>query len=236
MKNFSIAYILIPIGMAVFAYLASNNFVVAGIVLLISILYFILFFMREFNEYRLSLKRFKLCYQFINSFIITLSIKQTLPATLESTASSMDDGFKEEYTAIKHLTNDEKLQYLRKYFHFHVYELFLNIVTLYEERGGNVLDMSSHLLEELRNQNEYIIKCESMATKKWVEFAILWFLSLAILVLMRFALSELFGSISRQIIYLGTIVGIFVFALLSMEILARRSFKLDLKGWEKIDE
>ena len=233
MKQVSFFYIIIPFFLGIIAYLASNNLIVGAIVLLLGIIYFFLLFMKNFNNYRTSVKRFKICYQFINTFIITLSIKLTIPSTLESTALSMDDEFKEEYEGIAHLTDKEKLDYLKNYFHFHLYELFLNVINLYEERGGNILDMSSYLLEESRNQNEYLIRTESMAIRKWVEFAILWFLSLAIMVLLRFALSQLFDKIAKQLIYQGTIVGIFAFALLSVEILARKSFKLDLKGWNK---
>lgn len=233
MKKVSIFYFIIPLFLGIIAYLASNNIIVGGIVLLLGIIYFFLLFMKSFDTYKTSVKRFKACYQFINTFIITLSIKLTIPASLESTALSMDDEFKEEYEGIAHLTDKEKLDYLKGYFQFHIYELFLNVINLYEERGGNILDMSSYLLQESRNQNEYLIRCESMAIRKWVEFAVLWFLSLAIMVLLRFALSQMFDKIAKQLMYQGTIVGIFTFALVSVEILAKKSFKLDLKGWNK---
>ena len=231
MKKPILIYILLPAIFAFIAYLSSSNIIVTGIVFVISTLYFFLIFMREFNNYQIQSKRFKTCYQFINTFIISLSIKLTIPAALESTISSMDDNFKEELKGIQHLPYKDRLAYLKKALPFHIFELFLNVIDLYEERGGNILDMSTYLLEELRNQNEYFIKCESMAIRKMVEFAILWFLSLAILILLRFALSEFFGKVSQQLIYQGSIVAIFVLVLASIEILARKAFRLDLKGW-----
>ena len=236
MKKVSILYFIVPVIMGVLCYLSSNNIFVSLGVLAVSLMYFLVLFMNRFYKYRLNNDRFRSCYNFVNNFIITLSIKLTLSGALESVTSSMNDEFKEDYQGIEHLTDMEKLKYLKKYFPFHVYELFLNIVSLYEERGGNILDMSSYLLEELRNQNEYLIKTSSMAIRKWVEFAILWFLSLAILVLLRFALSQFFMKISTQLFYQISLSAIFLFVLVSIEILARKAFSINMKGWTSKDE
>lgn len=231
MKKFSLLYIAIPILFGVTGFLSSNNFIVASIILTVSVLYFLLLFMKRHQMYKVSVSRFKACYSFINSYIISLSIKLTLPSALESTLLSMDEESKSEFEGIDHLNDLEKLDYLKKYYHFHIYELFLNIISIYEERGGNILDISSYLLNESRNQNEYLIRVESMGRRKWVEFSILWFLSLTIMVILRFALSQFFELISKQMVYHITIIGVFLLALASIEILARKSFNLELKGW-----
>ena len=232
MKKMFLLYISMSILFGSISYLSSNNYIIGGIVFLISILYFFLFFMKRFNVYRLSTSRFKSCYQFINSFIISLSIKLTIPAALESTSLTISDELKEEMEGINHLSDVERLNYIKKYFHFHIYELFLNVISLYEDRGGNILDMSTYLINESQNQHEYLIKCESLSTKKWVEFAILWFLSLAIMVILRFALSQFFGLIAKQLIFKITIVAVFMLVLISIEILARKSFDIEVKGWD----
>lgn len=227
-----IAYISVSFLFGIIAYLSSNNYIIGGIVLITSILYFFLFFMKRFNNYVLSTSRFKSCYNFINSFIISLSIKLTIPGAFESTLLTIDDELKEEIDGISHMSDLEKLEYLKKYYHFHIYELFLNVVNLYENRGGNILDMAQHLINESQNQNSYIIKCESMAIRKWVEFAILWFLSLAILVILRFALSQFFDLISKQLVFIISIGAVFLLVLVSIEILARKAFDIEVKGWD----
>ena len=188
--------------------------------------------MRRFKNYQLSTSRFKSCYNFINSFIISLSIKSTIPGAFESTLLTIDDEIKEEIEGISHMNDLEKLNYLKSYYHFHIYELFLNVITLYEDRGGNILDMSQHLISETQNQNEYIIKCESLSLRKWVEFTILWFLSLAILVILRFALNQFFDLIAKQLLFKVSIGVIFLLVLASIEVLARKSFSIDVKGWD----
>ena len=231
MRNAMLFYIIVPLFFGAISYIASENFIVMGVTLTISLVYFLLFFMKRHQKYKISVSRFKSCYTFINSFIISLSIKLTIPAALESTLISIDSEAKGEFEGIGHLSDNEKLDYLKKYYHFHTYELFLNIVSIYDERGGNILDLSTYLLNESRNQHEYLIRCESMGVKKWIELSVLWFLSLAIMVILRFALSQFFSLISKQLVYHISIVGVFVLALVSIEVLARKSFSLELKGW-----
>ena len=236
MKKISIFYFIIPIAFGIIAYLSSDNLIIAISIIFVSLLYFFLLFMNRYFKYKETLKRFKSCYNFINSFIISLSIKLTVPPALESVAANMDNDFKQEYEGLEHITDLEKLDYLKKYYNFHVYDLFLNVVKLFEERGGNILDMSSHLLNETRKQSDYLINCELMNRRKWIEFGILWFLSLAIMVLLRFALSQFFSLISQQIFYKITIAGVFVFVLFSIEILSKKSFSLNTKGWDNKNE
>lgn len=225
-------FIIVSLVFGVVSYLSSSNYIIGGIVSLVSLIYFFLFFMRRFKNYQLSTKRFKSCYNFINSFIISLSIKSTIPGAFESTLLTVDEELKEEIEGISHMNDLEKLNYLKGYYHFHIYELFLNVITLYEDRGGNILDMAQHLISETQNQNEYIIKCESLSFKKWVEFTILWFLSLAILVILRFALNQFFDLIAKQLLFKVSIGVIFLLVLVSIEVLTRKSFNIEVKGWD----
>ena len=231
MKKTPFVYIMISLLFGLVAYLASNNFVIGGIVVVLSITYFFLFFMKRFNNYIVLTKRFKSCYQFINSFIISLSIKSTIPGAFESTVLSIENDLKDEIEGINHLSDMEKLNYLKQYYRFHIYELFINVISLYEDRGGNILDMSSFLISESQSQHEYLIKCESISLRKWVEFIILWFLSLAIMIILRFALSQFFDLVSSQLLYKITIVAIFVLVLVSTDILSRKAFDLEVRGW-----
>ena len=232
MSKYCFIFITASLFFGIIAYLSSSNYIIGGTVSLVSILYFFLFFFKRFKNYVVSTKRFKSCYNFINSFIISLSIKLTIPGALESTLLTIDEELKERMDGITHMSDIEKLEYLKNYYHFHIYELFLNVINLYENRGGNILDMAQHLINESQNQNQYIIKSESLALRKWVEFAILWFLSLSILVILRFALNQFFELISKQLIFKISIGAIFLLVLVSIEILMRKSFDIEVKGWD----
>ncbi len=232
MKSYFAIYIGVALLFGGVGYLCSNSFIVLGVVTLVTLLYFFLFFHKRMVNYFDRTKRFSSCYQFINNFIVSLSVKLSVSGALETVVNSMDQGFLEEYAGIQHLNDDEKLQYLKKYYHFHIYELFLNVVTLFQERGGNVLDMSAYLLEESRNQEEYTIQTKSMAKKKIVEFISLWFFALLILVMIRFALSDFFSIIASQLMYQMMVIVIFLFIIFSIEMLSRKAFSIEIRGWE----
>lgn len=233
MKLNVLIYIVISIVLSLVSYLASGSIFVFIIVFVTSLLYFFLLFYRRFNSYQKKIKRFQSCYQFINNFIISLSVRSTITGALESVKNMMDKGFNEELEGINHLDDEEKLNYLKKYYDFHIYQLFLNVIQIFQERGGNLLSLSSHLLDESRNQIEYVNQCERMGKRKGFEFAILWFFTLLILVLVRFALSSFFSALSSQLSFQIMVVVVFLFILFSIEMLAHRAFTIDIKGWEQ---
>ena len=178
-------------------------------------------------------ERFQSCYAFITNFIISLSVKLTIGGAYESVYNSMRDVLESETKGLEFMSDLEKLDYLKKYYSFDIYNLFLNNVILYDEKGGKILEISSHLLEEVKNQNEYVLSCASLSKKKFMEIATLWLISLAVLVAIRFALSSYFTAISSNYIYQLMVLALFAFVLFSIELLSRRCFSLNLKGWKK---
>ena len=64
-------------------------------------------------------------------------------------------------------------------FTFDIYKLFLNIIALYEEQGGNILQMAALLTEKSRYQEQYLNNTVGVAKRKIIEFSTLWLFSLA---------------------------------------------------------
>lgn len=213
------------------SFIASNNFIVGIICFVLPLLYFLLFVRRKIALYQTKVNRFKECYHFINNYIVSLSIKNSVSSSFDSTIESMPDSFKDNIENIETFSYKEKIEHMSSYFRFHVYSLFIDLINLYEEQGGNILEMSRYLLEEVRLIDEYIFACESITRKKMVEFTILWFLTIVIMVVMRFALSQFFTTISKQIFYPIGIGAIVLFALLSIHIAIMKMCKLKIKGW-----
>ena len=228
--RFKVEYLVLPILFSLIAYLASNSFIVTGIVLILSLIYFFLVYDRRLYKYIEQHNRFDSCYNFINNFLITIDSKQTLVLTLESVISIMDDGLKEEYQGIIHLEEFERLEYLRKYYPFYVYDLFINVVKLYTDRGGNILDMSKFLLTELRNEQDYNHEYYSLGKRKIFDFSILWFFSLIVLVVLRFALSQYYSMIANQLFYKIMVVFLFIFILISIEVINIKTHHFEKRG------
>ncbi len=223
--------IIISVILGVTSFVASNNFIIAIAVLVISILYFVFIARPLINKYETKIKRFDECYHFINTFIVSLSIKGSVTSSYESSIQVMPESFISSIENIETFSQQDKLDHINKYFRFHVFSLFVDLINIYEEQGGNILEMSHYLLEETRLIEEYITTSKNITKKKMVEFSILWILTLGIMVFMRFALSQFFNVIAKQIFYPIGILFICLFCLLSIHVALCKMTKLKIRGW-----
>ena len=224
--------IIISMMLGVSGYLASGNLIVGIASLIIPLLYFIFLARPMIIKYQTKISRFRECYHFINSFIVSLSIKNSVSSALETTIDAMPEKNLVLDENVDMFSVKEKIQHFSNYFRFHVYSLFIDLINLYEEQGGNILDMSHYLLDETRQVEDYIFRCQNIARKRIVEFAILWLLTLTIMVVMRFSLSQFFKDISKQIFFSLGIGAIVLFALVSIHIAIVKMCNLKIKGWD----
>ena len=230
MKKDLVLPIVLPILFGILSYMASNSFIVMGVVFLTSLLYMFFVFYRRRTKYTIKYERFISCYQFIDNFIISLSVRQSIAGALENITSSMDKRFLLELNGLEHLSEKEKLTYLKKFYPFHIYELFLNIISIFEEQGGNIFELSSMLMIEARQEEEILHKYHSMSSKKLMEFFTLWAFSLLILIVMRFALYDMYLQMSSSVLFQVMIGVLFLFILLSIEFVSRKVFAIPIKG------
>lgn len=225
--------IIVSLVFAGITFIASQNvFSTIGIFLIFT-LFFVLIARRLVNNSQQKIRRYHECYQFINSFIISLNVKGSLSSAMESAYNTADSGTREIVDSIKELSEEEKLSYLIKYFKFDLYRLFVDTVSLWSEQGGDIIKMSHHLIEQVRLKEEYLLSCQSINKSKSVEFVILWGIALIILGALRFALSQFFLRISQTVFYQIAIVLIMLFALVSIYILLKRVTNLTLEGWKE---
>lgn len=224
--------IIISLILGIASFVASNNWIISVVILVIGTLYFILLANPMVKKYKTKKERFSECYHFVNTFIVSLSIKGTITGAYESAISSMPDDFITNIENIETFSNKEKLEHLHKYFRFHVFSLFLDLVNIYEEQGGDILEMSNHLLDETRCIEEYVTNSSSISKKKLMEFGVLWFLTIGIMVFLRFSLSQFFKTLTKQLFYPIGILGVSLFCLLTIHIAIYRMCKLQIKGWD----
>ena len=231
--NLVLVGIVVSLVFAGVTFIASQNIFSAIGVLIIFTLFFVLIARRLVNNSQQKIHRYHECYQFINSFIISLNVKGSLNSALQSSYDTADSGTREIIDSIKELTDEEKLAYLVKYFKFDLYRLFVDTVSLWNEQGGDIIKMSHHLIEQVRLKEEYLLACESINKSKSLEFVILWSIALMILAALRFALSQFFIRISQTIFYQVAVVVTMLFALVSIYILIKRITNLNLEGWKE---
>ena len=230
--NFLLIGFIVSLAFAGLIYIASENIFVSLSIFLFTLVFFIFLVRRQVNKYREKTRRYHQCYQFINTYLISLSIKGSMTAARESSYGTADKDTQEVIDSIKDLDEEEKLSYLCKYFKFDLYHLFLDTVSLWNEQGGDILAMSQYLVNQVRLKEEYLLYCESIHRHRVIEFTVLWGITLTILASLRFALSQFYTKISHAIFYQIAVVVLFLFIILSIYIMVKRITNITLKGWK----
>ena len=227
-------FVSISLTIAVVIYISTENIFISIGVLAVFLVFSFCFYIPRLANFDKACKRFHECYHFINNFIISLSIKKAISSALENTVLSMNEEFVAMFNSIETSVDMERIKYLSgKYFPFHVYRLFIQVIELYEEQGGDILESSKYLLDQCRYNEEYVSTCNSLAATKYINFAVLWAISLSILVLLRFTLTDFYGYIKSQVFFIASLGVLSLFIALSIYILILRATSLDLKGYNK---
>ena len=230
--NFVVVGIVTSIVLTGVNYIASQNLLTSLFIFLITNAFFVLIVKRQMHKNQLKTHRYHQCFQFINTFIISLNVKGSMNAALQSSYETTDEDTKEIIDSIKELNEEEKLSYLIKYFKFDIYRLFVDTIKLWNEEGGDILKMSEYLINQARLKEQYLLNCETIHKQKTIEFIVLWSISLAILGILRFALSQFFSKISASLFYQISVAAIILFALFSIYILVMRVSNFELEGWK----
>ena len=231
MSKYITAFLIIALFAGGVAYLSTDNlFLTLGVTVTYFSVFFFLFAPMLINSEK-AVKRFHECYHFINNFVISLSIKKTIGLASESVVLSMNQEFQDMYQTLQDMNEEDKLKYLSgTYFPFHLYKLFLQVVDLYQEQGGDILKMSKYLLSDLRTSEEYVTKVSHMGLRKYVEIGTLWIICFGILVFMRFTLKDFYSKLKSQILFITAVALLFAFALFSIYILILRNTNIKMKG------
>ena len=223
---------LVSIVFAGLLFIASENFISSLVIFICSIGFFVFIVRRQVDKYREKTRRYHQCFQFINTYLVSLSIKGSLAYARESSYNVADKKTKEVMDSIKDLDEQEQLSYLCKYFKFDLYHLFIDTVSLWNEQGGDILKMSQHLVNKVRLKEEYLLACESMHKARITEFTILWSITLIILASLRFALSQFYAKVVQTLFYQVSTIAIFLFVFVSIFVLVKRITNVTLEGWK----
>ena len=231
-KKYLPIFIAISLAIGIVTFIVLENVFISIGITLFYLIISILLLVPQLKKYDIKINKYHECYHFINNFIISLSIKKSIALALETTVNSMPTEFVDQYNSLENMSDNEKLNYLASYFNFYDYHLFLQVVFLYEEQGGDIIAMSKYLSNETRNNEEYISKCETLTKRKYFEIGVLWMLSIAILVFLRFALKDFYLKIKTQLLFIISVVVIELFIIFSIYLLVRKGTLLAIKGYQ----
>ena len=209
--------LVIAIAIGGVCYLASGQLMMTGIV---GLAYFLLLLLFAFPKVRVMQRKRRVrkeCYRFMNSFVTTCSVTSSLSKAYEVSCEGTEGEEKEVMEACSCNDIEGRLHELSSYFESQLYEVFLSLVTIYEERGGDILTLASSLLEEATRIEEEAESRTKISRGKMFQYMTLWVMSLAIVGFLRFALSSFYDTLmasSTYTICLAVYFGLVLFGLL----------------------
>ena len=223
-KKHVIIFLLFSLTVGVISYVILDNLYIALGVFVFYALFSLVFICPLFKKYNQLINKYKECYRFENSLILALSSKKFLEPALESTVSTMPNEFVEFYNSLGQMSAKEKLEYLSTYFDFSEYQMLLQTLNSWDEKGGDILLVSKYLTSNFKTCDECISQFEQLKKKKYYEIAALWTLCFLMMVFVKYCLKDFYSQIKTKPTFVITYVFICAFALLTMFLLVLTCF------------
>ncbi len=213
----------------IIAYTSSDNLIMAISVFAVFTIYFFFIGAKRIKKWKSDIDRYHFCYNLINTLIISINIKKTISGAFESTEILISENKEIDLDSFKHFDVIQKIEYLEKYFPFKIYKLFIEVIKLYEEQGGDILKMSDNLIKATKREEDYLIAVSEKSKRKLFEISLLWLFTFLILIFVRFGLANFFASVIAKPFFLASIAVFFFFVLVSVEFIFRNVFNSEMK-------
>lgn len=198
MKKIGVFFVIIAFLLGAACYFSTGNILYSGLVVLIMIVDYFLLLYRRFKHHFSLIERVHNSYHFINSFVITLSVKNSLEDAYQNGIRINNARLNDETNALSEMPVIERVRYLKDYFSLSIYLMFLNVLDLYQDQGGNILNIADNLLRECTRTEKSLSDSLSIGNKHLKEFIILWLMSISILLFMRFSLKDFYISMLKN--------------------------------------
>lgn len=229
MKKIDLIYIAISLVISVTSFLATNIIFIPFIIFGVYLLYYFVLVRKRIKSYLSKVETIHACYHFINSFIITLSVKDSLEEAYQNGLRLAPPSLLNETNEIGNMTIAERLNFLRQYFNLAIYKMFLNIVGLYIDQGGNILAISDSLIRECTRVEKDLNESSSISNRHLIEFAVLWLLSFFIMIFLRFALANFYIQMLENVLIIVLICGFYLIFLLAAHLFINQYTSLTIK-------
>lgn len=164
------------------------------------------------------------CSNFINTYIVSLSITNSLEQAFKDSCLHPSKNLEKVIKRCGSLDVFDNLNSIATYFSSNNFDVFLNILKLYNNNGGNILEMSMNLQSELRRKETMASSIKQIALRKVYEFISLWAFCLAILIFCRIGLTSIYKSMQTLAYFNYEIIGFFVFLLISIHLIITKTY------------
>ena len=219
------------------AQLLLSNWIIAGILSAIAVPVAAFLVIRPLSYWKEKSKKQEECFRFVNAFIVSYAVNETIEASYASAAVGLSEEGKEAAESLASRSVYERLEGLSSYFEAPFYRMFLSILRVQQEEGGNFMDKAEPLLSEINQSYDDHLLREKEKGKQLGQWTALWMMSALVVIFVRFALNNNYEQIAASLPYvvIGVIYFLLVFA--GFAIFASRLAEIPLfkKGGQDAD-
>ncbi|MCF0112944.1 MAG: hypothetical protein HUJ60_03105 [Bacilli bacterium] len=179
-----------------------------------------LFFLPLIQRYETRVRKSHECYRFVNAFLICLSSTQSLERAFGTGGENLGEHFESFVSELGGMEPKARTEYLATYFESDLYDMFISVLNLYFDQGGDVLRLSSSLMEELTRVEESSRSLEKESRHNLIQYLGMWGLSLGIMVFLRFGLSSFYNYLRGDLLFTLGIVAFYAVMLVGLVLYA----------------
>lgn len=199
MKKIDLIFPILAVFLGILCYISTNNYIYSAVLVVIVIADYFVLMRKKIIHYFDLIERVHTSYHFINSFIVTLSVKDSLEEAYQNGIRINNSRLNAETKELNEMPVINRIQYVKDYFNLSIYKMFLNVLDMYQDQGGNILNMADNLMRECTRTEKTLNDTLSIGYKHMIEFIILWLMAFGILIFIRFSISEFYLMMIKNV-------------------------------------
>lgn len=207
---------IFALGLGGLCYFLSDSLWLSIVVDVLGILSLAFFVVPLLAKKRVAARKREECFRFISSFVVSLSLTGSLEKSFDSAGADAKGELQSVLSSVEELHLGDRVQYLESYFESESYSMFLSLYGLYEEQGGDFLDLARELMDELARIEESANIMEKDGVMSLREFIMTWLISLGIVTFLRYGLANFYDSLVKNFLYVGALALFFAFFLFAV--------------------
>ena len=214
------------IGFISFLYLVFNDLVLT-VVFIIPITFVIFYFLTPLIiKIRAKANTNDHLYFLVNTILNQLRTDKSLTTAFKSIVSFFPEELRNSYETYG-VNPLEYLDLMRQYFNSTYYEIFYNMIKIYDSKGGDIEERSKVLLDAIAFSKEVRSELIKTKSRKLSEFIVMWLLSFLVLLYLRLGLTSY---------YLTLLNTNFIFAIIANFVLFIISSYYAINSFSKVEE
>lgn len=211
--------LIVTIIVFLFSFVCLNNLIISLVLSIITFLYLHFYAIKLLNDYKIKIAKSRECSNLINTMIISLSSSNSLESAYNNATINVSKELEKELAKCNSDNTWENLKNLSNYFNFFKYTVFLNLLGIFINSGGNLLEMTSVLRDEIDREDKCTNTISLINSRKAREFFTLWGFSILIILFCRFGLANIYEMMKTNNVFSYGILIFIVFLLLSFHFL-----------------